>query len=374
MKEINYKDMKFNPFNLIGDEWMLVTAGDENSCNTMTASWGHLGCLWGQNDPTAVIYLRPSRYTKEFVDEEGYFSLCVMDKSFKKQMAYLGSVSGRDEDKIGKAGLTPVYADNTVYFEEAKLVLICKKLYQSELQESGFLYQDTKFMKEECLICKAPLEYLEADELMECAICHKKENSKTRCVKGHYVCNDCHTAGLDSIIGLCLNETSKNPVYIIKQMMALPFCHMHGPEHHVMVGSALLTAYKNAGGQIDLQQALSEMMNRGKSVPGGACGFWGACGAGISSGMFVSIISKSTPLAKEPFALAHKMTAKSLGEIGNIGGPRCCKRDSYLSVLSAIDYVKEHFNIEMEKPIVVCEHSKQNNQCIGIRCPFFKRQ
>ena len=85
MKEINYKDMTFNPFNLIGDEWMLVTAGDENSCNTMTASWGHLGCLWGQNDPTAVIYLRPSRYTKEFVDREGYFSLCVMDKSFKKQ-------------------------------------------------------------------------------------------------------------------------------------------------------------------------------------------------------------------------------------------------------------------------------------------------
>ena len=143
MKEINYKDMKFNPFNLIGGEWMLVTAGNEQKCNTMTASWGHLGCLWGHNDPTAVIYIRPSRYTKEFVDEEGYFSLCVMDKSFKKQMAYLGSVSGRDEDKIGKVGLTPVYADNTVYFEEAKLVLICKKLYQSELQESGFLYQDT---------------------------------------------------------------------------------------------------------------------------------------------------------------------------------------------------------------------------------------
>ena len=224
--------------------------------------------------------------------------------------------------------------------------------------------------KEECLICKAPLEYLEADELMECSICHKRENSKTRCVNGHYVCNECHTAGLDTIIGLCKSETSKNPIEIVNEMMEQPFCHMHGPEHHVMVGAALLTAYKNAGGQIDLDAALAEMLSRGKKVPGGACGFWGACGAGISSGMFVSIISKSTPLAQEPLALSHKMTAKSLGEIGEIGGPRCCKRDSYLSILSATDFVKEHFGVEMERPHVVCHYSSRNNQCIGRRCPF----
>ena len=225
-------------------------------------------------------------------------------------------------------------------------------------------------MKEECLICKAPLEYLEADTLMECEICHKKENSKTRCVNGHYVCNDCHTQGLDSIVGLCLEDSSKNPIEIIEKMMAMPFCHMHGPEHHVMVGAALLTAYKNAGGNIDLHSALVEMLNRGKSVPGGACGFWGACGAGISSGMFISIISKSTPLTNEPFALSHKMTAKSLVVIGEIGGPRCCKRDSFLAILSAIDFVKDHFGIEMEKPEVICRYSSRNNQCIGKRCPF----
>ena len=154
MQEISYKDLKFNPFNLIGGEWMLITAGDEHSSlqakrpkgravNTMTASWGHLGCLWGNNDPSAVVYIRESRYTKEFVDKEPYFSLCVMDKSFKKQMAYLGSTSGRDEDKIAKAGLTPVYADNTVYFEEAKLVLVCKKVYAAEIQPSGIIYQET---------------------------------------------------------------------------------------------------------------------------------------------------------------------------------------------------------------------------------------
>ena len=143
MKEIDYKDLRFNPFNLLGKEWMLLSAGNEqDGCNTMTISWGHLGCLWGHNDPTAVVYIRPSRFTKTFVDKEEYFTLCVMDAAFKKQMAYLGSVSGRDEDKIGKSGLTKVFADNSVYFKEAKLVLVCKKEYAAELQASGFIDKD----------------------------------------------------------------------------------------------------------------------------------------------------------------------------------------------------------------------------------------
>ncbi len=228
-------------------------------------------------------------------------------------------------------------------------------------------------MKEECLICKAPLEYLTEDVLMECAICRKTEYSKTRCVNGHYVCSECHTKGTDSIFGVCLAETSKDPVKILNRMMSLPFCHMHGPEHHIMVGAALLTAYKNAGGRIDLPRALSEMKSRGQNVPGGACGFWGACGAGISAGMFVSIVSGSTPLSSEPWGLSNRMTAKSLDAIGTVGGPRCCKRDSYLSVLAAVDFVKEHFGVEMEKAEIVCTFSAKNNQCLGKRCPFSKK-
>ena len=226
-------------------------------------------------------------------------------------------------------------------------------------------------MKDECLICKAPLEYLDHDEMMECAICHKKELSKTRCVNGHYVCNECHTKGMDAIIGICMAETSRDPIEILEKMMDQPFCHMHGPEHHVMVGASLLTAYRNAGGKIDLEGALHEMYSRGKKVPGGACGFWGACGAGISSGMFVAIISGSTPLAGECFGLSHKMTARSLSAIGDIGGPRCCKRGAYLSIKEAAGFVKEHFGVEMELPEILCEHSQNNNQCIGARCPFF---
>lgn len=86
--------------------------------------------------------------------------------------------------------------------------------------------------------------------MTEGAVCHKKEHSKTRCIHGHYVCDEYHTAGMDAIVGLCLAETSKDPVEIIEKMTVLPFCHMHGPKHHVMVGATLLTAYKNAGGNM----------------------------------------------------------------------------------------------------------------------------
>ena len=196
------------------------------------------------------------------------------------------------------------------------------------------------------------------------------DNEQVGSLGKSYTKNDEQITTHSGDIVLCLSETSKNPIEIIRRMMAQPFCHMHGPEHHVMVGSALLTAYKNAGGEIDLPEALLEMMNRGKAVPGGVCGFWGACGAGISTGMFISIISGATPLKNEPWGLANKMTSKALDAIGSIGGPRCCKRDSYIAIISAIDYVAENFNIQMEKPVIKCIHSDKNNQCIKERCPF----
>ncbi len=227
-------------------------------------------------------------------------------------------------------------------------------------------------MNEECLICKAPLEYLDSDVIMECEFCHKKENSKTRCENGHFVCDECHTSGMDEIFSICLNEKSANPVEILEEMMSLPSCHMHGPEHHVMVGSALLTAYKNAGGEIDLKSALAEMMNRGKQVPGGVCGFWGACGAGISTGMYISIVLKATPLAKEAWGLSNQMTSKALESIGKNGGPRCCKRDSYLAVAEAVRFTEEKLGIKMEVNPIICSRSHLNNQCIQRICPFYR--
>lgn len=225
--------------------------------------------------------------------------------------------------------------------------------------------------KENCLICAAPLEYLLRDEMMECAICHKQEMSKTRCVNGHYVCSECHMQGMDGIFGLCLSEESRSPIDILERMMSLPFCHMHGPEHHVMVGAALLTAYKNSGGKLDLREALQEMSARGRAVPGGSCGFWGACGAGISAGQFFAIACGSTPLALQPWGLSNRMTAAALDSIGRHGGPRCCKRDSYLAILTAIDFTAAHLGVRMEKTLPICSRSRQNAQCLREQCPFF---
>lgn len=227
-------------------------------------------------------------------------------------------------------------------------------------------------MKDECLICKAPLVYMDSAEEMECYICREKFLSKTKCKDGHFVCDKCHMQGLDEIFGVCMSAQSKNPYEIFKNIISLPFCHTHGPEHHIIVGASLLTAFKNTGGDIDLQYALKEMRTRGNEVPGGTCGFWGACGAGISAGIFISIITKATPLSVKPWQQANTMTAKSLAEIGKIGGPRCCKRNAYLAIKSAIDFVKEEFGIEMlldEK--IICTTNSLNNQCIGVRCPFF---
>jgi hypothetical protein len=147
---------------------------------------------------------------------------------------------------------------------------------------------------------------------------------------------------------------------------------MNGPEHNILVGASLLTAFANSGGKIDLQSCLLEILSRGRQVPGGACGFWGACGAGISAGMFVAIVTGSTPLADNAWGLANTMTSRALAAIGKIGGPRCCKRDSYLSLREAVAFTAEHLGVHMELGDILCCHSGENNQCLGRRCPFSK--
>lgn len=135
---ISPNQIQGNPFELIGKDWMLITAGDANKCNTMTASWGQLGIMW--NKPVAMAYIRPQRFTRQFVEEQARFTLSFFDGDrYRPALNLLGTKSGRDGDKIAEAGLHTVLLDNTPAFEEAKLVLVCRKLYQADLQQPHFI-------------------------------------------------------------------------------------------------------------------------------------------------------------------------------------------------------------------------------------------
>lgn len=138
-KEITYEQFEHSPFKLLDKDWMLITAEKDGRVNTMTASWGGFGVMW--NKSVVYIVIRPQRYTKEFIDHSSTFSLCFFDKSYKKQLGYLGSISGRDTDKIKNSALTVINAgdEGTPYFKEANMILLCKKLYAQDLKPEYFI-------------------------------------------------------------------------------------------------------------------------------------------------------------------------------------------------------------------------------------------
>lgn len=142
MKEISPYELTDNMFKTIGKDWMLVTAGDADNYNTMTASWGSVGIMW--NKPVAFTFIRPQRYTYEFIEKEEYYTLSVYDEKYRSALRLCGTKSGRDTDKAKETGLTPVFDEKAPYFGEARLVLVCKKLYAQDLKEESIVEESVK--------------------------------------------------------------------------------------------------------------------------------------------------------------------------------------------------------------------------------------
>lgn len=135
-KSVDPKQLNQNFFSAIGDQWMLITAGTQEKCNTMTASWGGLGILWG--GPVATCYIRPQRYTKEFVDREDYFTLAFFGEEYRKALSLCGSKSGREVDKVKECGFTvQAGAGGAPYFEQAELVLVCRKRFAQDMNPAN---------------------------------------------------------------------------------------------------------------------------------------------------------------------------------------------------------------------------------------------
>lgn len=172
-----------------------------------------------------------------------------------------------------------------------------------------------------------------------------------------------------------LNSDNKNPIELIKQVMKQDYINIHGPEHHYLDGACFLTAYKNASGNINLEETLNILSKRSIQMPGAMCGYWGVCGSVTSIGAALSIINNTTPLSSSNYYKDNmEYTSKVINKMSEIGGPRCCKRNAFLSLLYASEFVLNKYNIKLDLDInnIKCAFNNFNKQCIKERCLFYK--
>ncbi|HVO40059.1 MAG TPA: DUF5714 domain-containing protein [Spirochaetia bacterium] len=226
-----------------------------------------------------------------------------------------------------------------------------------------------------CLICGAPLVYAQEHSARTCAICGAQASSNAACEAGHYVCDSCHSGSANDLIQrVCAVSSSAAPLEIASMIMRSPLVKMHGPEHHFLVPAVLLCAYCNAKGlpAEEKDRMIRIARRRAEDVKGGFCGFLGSCGAGMGTGMFVSIVTGATPVSRSEWGLANLMTSESLRVIAEHGGPRCCKRDSFFAILSAVSFLRSRLGVDLDAtPAPVCGWSDKNKECLREECVFY---
>jgi len=228
--------------------------------------------------------------------------------------------------------------------------------------------------KNNCLICGEELVYKEALEPKKCHYCGREFESQAACSNGHFVCDRCHTSPATEIIKTSsLNSTAVNPVRLATGIMRHPAVKMHGPEHHYLVPAVLLSCLYNKTGQRDqLEEKLAQAEKRAGFILGGFCGSHGNCGAAVGTGIFMSLATGTTPLSKEGWRQSNLITAESLLSVARHGGPRCCKRDTYISLDRAVDFIEKELDVSLEKEEKIsCEFSHLNKQCLLEDCQYY---
>ena len=167
---------------------------------------------------------------------------------------------------------------------------------------------------------------------------------------------------------------SCDPAALADEIMATEEYPMHDPTHHYLVPAVLLTVCRAAQNKpgVNLEADLMLALERAENVPGGSCGFQGCCGAAVGVGIFWSVITDCLPVSGKPWALANGATGKALLELAEIGGPRCCKRCSWMAIRSALPKIKEVLQVELPMEDPVCAFHAGNRECLRKKCPFYR--
>jgi hypothetical protein len=225
-----------------------------------------------------------------------------------------------------------------------------------------------------CFFCEKELLKTRGTKLRTCIYCGAEYYPAYSCPDGHYICDSCRAKTVtDLIFDYCLVNKSRNPFETAVTLMKFPGFKMHCPEHHFLVPAVLLSAYcKVRRRRSKLKGWLKAARNRADKVPGAFCGTHGSCGTAVGTGIFVSIITGATPLKAIEWELTNTMTGRSLLRMAPYGGPRCCKRVTFLSLQEAGVFLSQRMGVAIDVPGEIhCEFSQRNEQCLKEDCPFY---
>ena len=223
-----------------------------------------------------------------------------------------------------------------------------------------------------CQVCGAPLLYREEDSPAPCHYCQTTPPANAICEGGHFVCDACHTTdGLAVIERVCQTATETDLIALLDEIRRHSAIPRHGPEHHVLVPAVILTAYRNLGGEVT-PEMLATALSRGKTLPGGACGFLGVCGAAAGVGIALSLLLKANPV--KPTARRQVLGAVQavLGELTSRETARCCLRECWLALRQAAELSRELLPIPLSADApLVCRQGGERQDCLQSSCPIW---
>jgi len=271
-----------------------------------------------------------------------------------------------------KGGVTNIQTENSCCSPQVEIGAIEKSCCESA---SSVCYEVKGKKTEGCMVCGAELHYFTDIHTLPCSYCGRELSANASCENKHFVCDDCHREnGLQVIKGICNWTWETDLITLLKRIRSHPAIPMHGPEHHAMIPGIILAAFRNSGGEL-AGDTINIGIDRGAEIPGGACGFWGACGAAIGTGIAVSAIFSATPLTPSPRQTAQDFSAKILSTIAQFKGGRCCQRETWLALTETARLSKKILQVQLTaNDTLACDQYLKNRECIGKACPLWKNR
>ncbi len=223
-----------------------------------------------------------------------------------------------------------------------------------------------------CMVCGAPLVYEDLETDRSCSYCGKTFTSQAVCSSGHYICDNCHSDDAVEVIRhLCVTTTETDMIRLFEHIRSHPAIKIHGPEYHAIVPGVILATWRNLGGRI-IDMNIESGINRGKSVTGGSCGFYGICGAAVGAGIAFSIMLGATPLKPDERKAVQQITTAVLEEIASLKAARCCQRDCWIALKKAAELSNQLFDISLRAEYAIkCSQQEENFECVREECPVF---